>query len=227
MTAGEGRASPGQVSRVLIVDDHAVVRQGLKQLLGSEQDLEVCGEAETAFEALSRIEALKPDVVVLDLSLRESDGLDLLKDIRVRFPAVKTLVLSMHDEGFYGERVLRAGGRGYVMKEEAAEKVLEAIRCVLRGEIYLSPHLTSRMLSSLTGGKSMTDVSAVHTLSDRELQVFRLIGQGLGTRQIAEKLHLSIKTIESHRENVKRKLGLADATELVRHAVRWVEYGQP
>jgi len=187
----------------------------------------VCGEAETAFEALSRIEALKPDVVVLDLSLRESDGLDLLKDIRVRFPAVKTLVLSMHDEGFYGERVLRAGGRGYVMKEEAAEKVLEAIRCVLRGEIYLSPHLTSRMLSSLTGGKSMTDVSAVHTLSDRELQVFRLIGQGLGTRQIAEKLHLSIKTIESHRENVKRKLGLADATELVRHAVRWVEYGQP
>jgi DNA-binding NarL/FixJ family response regulator len=227
MTAGEGNVSQGHTWRVLIVDDHAVVRQGLRQLLGSERDLEVCGEAETAHEALGRIEALKPDVVVLDLSLRESDGLDLLKDIRVRFPAVKALVLSMHDEGFYGERVLRAGGRGYVMKEEAAAKVLEAVRCVLRGEIYLSQHLTSRMLSSLTGGKSLTDVSTVHTLSDRELQVFRLIGQGLGTRQIAEKLNLSIKTIESHRENVKRKLGLADATELVRHAVRWVEYGQP
>lgn len=226
MSASKPNGSLSRPSRVLIVDDHAVVRQGLKQLIGSESDLAVCGEAETAREALEQIEALKPDMAVIDLSLKDSNGLELIKDIRVRFPDLPTLVLSMHDEGFYGERVLRAGGRGYVMKEEAADKVLAAIRCVLSGEIYLSSRLASKMLSSLAGGHGELSESPVHALSDRELEVFELIGHGLGTRQIAEKLHLSVKTIESHRENVKKKLSLADATELVRQAVRWVEYGQ-
>lgn len=226
MSASKGNGPVSRVFRILIVEDHAVVRHGLQQLMASESDLEVCGEAETAREALERIEELKPDLAVIDLSLKDSNGLELIKDIRVRHPDLPTLVLSMHDEGFYGERVLRAGGRGYVMKEEAADKVLAAMRCVLSGEIYLSSRLASKMLSSLAGGEGEFRTSPISTLSDRELEVFGLIGHGLGTRQIAEKLHLSVKTIESHRENVKRKLHLPDATELVRHAVRWVEYGQ-
>jgi DNA-binding NarL/FixJ family response regulator len=214
----------GTKKRVLIVDDHPIVRQGLKGLISQAPDLTVCGEAETIFDALKAIEELKPDVAVVDISLDKGEsGVDLIKDIRIRYPDLPVLTLSMYDEAIYAERVLRAGGRGYVTKDEAAEHVLQAIRQVLKGQIFLSERMSAKMLSKLVGGRTEAAGLSVDRLSDRELQIFELIGRGMSTRMIAETLHLSIKTIESHRANIKEKLQVDNTTELLQQAIHWLQ----
>ena len=210
-------------TRVLIVDDHPLLRKGVSQLINAERDMEVVGEADDAHKALSAIENTKPDVALIDISLGGTSGIELLKDIKVRFPKLLVLVLSMHDESVYAQRALRAGASGYIMKQEGAEKVVTALRRILNGEVYLSERLGSRMLTTLVGGRASLTGSPIETLSDRELEVFTLIGHGHGTRPIAEKLHLSVKTIESHRAHIKEKLNLQNATELVHHAIQWVQ----
>ena len=209
--------------RIVIVDDHPLLRKGVGQLINNEKDLMVVGEAEDAAKALTAIEAAQPDVALIDISLGGASGIELLKNIKARFPKLQVLVLSMHDESVYAHRALRAGASGYIMKQEATEKVLTALRKVLRGEVYLSERLGARMLNTLVGGRSQSASSPIEALSDRELEVFSLIGQGHGTRPIAEKLHLSVKTIESHRAHIKEKLNLQTATELVHHAIQWVQ----
>jgi len=210
--------------RVLIVDDHPIVRQGLKGLISQAPDLVVCGEAETIFDTLKAIEQLKPDVAVIDISLNKGEsGVDLIKDIRIRHPNLPVLTLSMYDEAIYAERVLRAGGRGYVTKDEAAEHVLQAIRQVLKGQIFLSERMSAKMLSKLVGDRTETTGLSVDRLSDRELQIFELIGRGVSTRMIAETLHLSVKTVESHRANIKEKLQIENTTELLQQAIHWLQ----
>ena len=208
-------------SRVFVVDDHPIVRAGLAQLINQEADLHVCGEAADAATAFERIEMLKPDVAVVDLALHGPDGLELVKNLRARQVAVPVVILSMHDESLYAERALRAGARVYLMKQEAAEQVLVAVRRVLAGEIYVSDRMASRLLGQITGARPSAGDSPFRCLSDRELDVFRRIGRGNGTRQIAEELHLSVKTVESYRTHIKDKLGLGSAVELVRCAVEW------
>lgn len=210
-------------SRILLVDDHPIVRQGLTEMINQETDVTVCGVADDLHKALDAIATLKPDLVIVDISLKGSNGIELLKNIKVRYPKMRVLMLSMHDESLYAVRALRAGAAGYIMKQEATEKVLTAIRQVLNGEVYLSERMEKRMMQQLVGGRAVRTGSPIEDLSDRELEVFGLIGQGHGTRQIAEQLHLSIKTIESHRAHIKEKLGLKNATELVQHAIQWRE----
>jgi DNA-binding NarL/FixJ family response regulator len=207
--------------RVLLVDDHPIVRQGLGLLIDREADLSVCGEAEGAHSAFHAIETLRPDIVVLDISLNGPDGLDVLKEIRMKTGSLPVLILSMHDESIYAERAMRAGANGYIMKQEATEKVLVAIRRILQGEVYLSDRLTSTMLQQYVRGSSPTKSSPLLNLTDRELEVFRLIGEGHGTRQIADELRLSVKTIESYQAHIKEKLALRNARELVQHAIEW------
>jgi DNA-binding NarL/FixJ family response regulator len=209
--------------RVLIVDDHPLLRKGVSQLIDQEKDLVVVGEAEDAHKAITAIENTKPDVALIDISLSGTSGIELLKNIKVRFPKLKMLVLSMHDESVYAHRALRAGASGYIMKQEGTERVLLALRKVLHGEVYLSDRLGNRMLHTLVNGRAPLTSSPVEELSDRELEVFNLIGQGHGTRPIAERLHLSVKTIESHRAHIKEKLNLQSASELVHHAIQWVQ----
>jgi DNA-binding NarL/FixJ family response regulator len=209
--------------RVLVVDDHPLLRKGVSQLIDQEKDLVVVGEAEDANKAITAIETTKPDIALIDISLSGTSGIELLKHIKARFPKLKMLVLSMHDESVYAHRALRAGASGYIMKQEGTEKVLQALRRVLQGEIYLSDRLGNRMLHSLVNGRSPASGSPIEDLSDRELEVFNLIGHGYGTRPISEKLHLSIKTIESHRAHIKEKLNLQNASELVHHAIQWVQ----
>jgi DNA-binding NarL/FixJ family response regulator len=205
--------------RILIADDHPIMREGLAQLVAAEKDLTICGEFEDAASAFSAIPTLKPDLALVDISLKASSGIELLKNIKAAHPRVQVLVLSMHDEALYAERVLRAGASGYIMKQEAPERVLVAIRKVLAGEIYLSEKMSSKLMHQLIGGRTASG-SLIDRLSDRELEVFGLIGQGHGTRQIAEELHLSIKTVESHRAHIKEKLNLKNATELVHRAIQ-------
>ena len=210
-------------SKVFLVDDHPIVRQGLALLINREPDMLVCGEADSASSALQSIPSVSPDVVVLDISLDGPDGLDLLKSIRLKEPILPVLMLSMHDESSYAERSLRAGANGYIMKQEATEKVLVAIRRILQGKVYLSERLTNRMLEKYVHGSTPSRNDPLATLSDRELEVFRLIGAGHSTRQIADQLHVSVKTIESYQAHIKEKLGLRNARELVQHAIeyRW------
>ena len=210
-------------ARILVVDDHPIVREGLIKLLDLEGDLKVVGEAETAAEARKAAEQLKPDLVVLDITLREGNGLDLLKDLRLRCPKAAVLVLSMHDETVYAERVLKAGARGYLMKDQARGNVVAAIRKVLSGEVYLSPRMSQQVLSKVAAGAAPAGGTPVDALSDRELEVFRLLGEGHTTRQVAQELHRSIRTIDAHRENIKRKLNLSSAAELIKRAVLWVQ----
>lgn len=210
------------IKRILVVDDHPVVRQGIKHLLEHEPDLRICAEAESAGEALQALQKHKPDLVLVDISLKGTDGLELTKWIRAQNKKLPILVLSMHDESLYADRVLRAGAHGYLMKAEVADKIVTAVRKVLRGEIYLSERVGQSILHEVTGRGSPADESPIRRLSDRELEVFRLIGQGHGTREIAGLLHLSVKTIETYRANIKDKLGLASATQLVRFAAHWV-----
>jgi len=216
--------SKAPVRRLLIVDDHPMMRTGLAQLIGSEPDLKVCAEADNARQGLEAVSKLSLDLVLLDISLPDKSGLELLKDIRAVRPELPVLVVSMHDELVFAERVLRAGGRGYIMKQEGGQKYLQAIRQVLAGQIYVSEKMSARILENLSGSPAeKTGTSPVQRLSDREFEVFQLIGQGLGTREIAQRLHLSVKTIEVHRINIKEKLSVKTATELVRFAVRWAD----
>lgn len=208
-------------ARILIVDDHPLVRSGLRVLIDDEPDLQVCGEAADADEAIRMLDAHKPDLLIVDLSLKESSGLDLIKRVHLRNPEVKILVSSMFDESLYAERVLNAGALGYVHKQEAMEKVIEAIRCVLYGRVYLSTAMSDRMLHRLTSKQQAANQSPVETLSDRELEVFELIGRGRSTSDIARQLHLSVKTVETHREKIKVKFNLKTGSELHQHAVRW------
>jgi len=217
------RAIQPRKARILIVDDHPIVRQGLVQMLGHEPDMEACGEAESAAEALKAIAAATPDAAIVDLSLKDSSGLELLKDIRVRYPRLPVLVLSVYDESMYAERALRAGARGYMMKEEAAEKVVTAIRRILAGQIYLSEAMASRLLHVLVDGRPDAGLSPAERLSDRELEVFQLIGQGFGNTEIARRLHLSPRTVETYRGHIKEKLNLSGATELLQHAIQWAQ----
>ena len=210
-------------AKVLVVDDHPIVRQGLVQMIGHESDMEVCGEAGSAPDALRAIAACPPDIAVVDLSLKGASGLELLKDIKVRHPKLPVLVLSVYDESIYAERALRAGAKGYMMKEEAADKVLAAIRTVHSGGIYLSPAMASRLLHLFVDGKSAAVASPADRLSDRELEVFQLIGKGFGNADIARQLHISPKTVETYRAHIKDKLDLTSATELLRHAIQWVQ----
>ena len=215
--------------RVLLVDDHTILRQGLANVLNQQADLLICGEASTPTEALHAAEHLQPDLALVDLSMQGGGGIELLKDLRVRQPKLLTLVLSMHDEALYAARALRAGARGYVMKHEKLERLLLAIHRVLNGQIYVSDKVAAHAVQRLAvGGAGAAPAETpgpldayVERLTDRELQVFRLIGRGLGTRLIAETLHLSRKTIESHREHIKSKLGLKDGSELIQRAIQW------
>ncbi len=208
---------------ILIIDDHPIMRQGLAQLIENEPDLAVCGEADDAFKGLGAVKTLQPNLVLADISLPGRNGLELIKDIQAMHPEVMVLVISMHDESLYAERVLRAGGRGYVMKQEGGRRIIQAIRQVLDGQIYVSEKMSAKILEIFSGRRSASTSSRVEDLTDREFEVFRLIGNGMATREIADLLHLSVKTVEVHRANIKGKLNLRTATELIRHAVRWTE----
>lgn len=207
--------------RILIVDDHPIVRQGLADLINHEDEFEVCGHAEDGREAMEQIRKLDPDLVTIDITLKDTGGLELIKDVKSQYPKLAMLVISMHDEKLYGERVLRAGAKGYIMKHEATENVIDAIHKVFSGQVYVSSNMAEQMVRSFVSGGTRSQASAVNSLSDRELEVFRLIGQGYGTRKIAEMLHLSVKTIETYRAHIKNKLSLDDAAQLLQYAVQW------
>lgn len=209
------------MKRLLLVDDHPIMRHGLAQLIRAEAGLQVCGEAGSAREGLEAVGRLGPDLVVIDLTLPDKSGLELLKDIQACHPGTLCLVLSMHDEGMYGERALRAGARGYIMKEAAADHLITAVRKVLAGGIYVSDSMASRMLEQVTGQRLRT--AALDSLTDRELEVLEMIGQGVATKIIAEKLCISARTVEAHRAHIKEKLGITDGAALVRYAVQWIE----
>jgi len=209
-------------TNILIVDDHPIVRQGLAELVNHETDLVVCGQAEDAHQAMKAVKELKPDMAIVDISLKETSGMELIKDLNSQYPNLPVLALSMHDESLYAERVLRAGARGYIMKAEATEKVIMAIHKILSGEIYISDKMAAKMIRKLVGSSTEINASPLNSLSDRELEVFQLIGKGFGTRQISERLYLSIKTIETYRAHIKEKLHLADAAELLQYAIQWV-----
>lgn len=221
MASKRKNLKPGK--RILIVDDHPMMRQGLAQLINHEPDLTVCGEADTASQALEEVTSRRPDLVLLDISLPDKNGLELIKDLHAWSPEVLILVVSMHDEALYAERVLRAGARGYIMKQEGGRILMEAVRRVLSGRVYVSEKMAARILETFSGRRVETLVSPVEQLSDREFEVFQLIGDGKGTRDIAGHLHLSVKTVEVHRANIKAKLKIRTATDLVRYAVRWTE----
>jgi len=210
-------------TKILLVDDHAVVRFGMAQLINREADLTVCGEEEDASQAMEAISKLKPDLVIADISLKESSGLELMRNIKAQYPKLPVLVVSAHDESVYAEVAFRAGALGYLMKEEALGKVITAIRRVLGGGIYVSDDLAAKLLQRQVRGQPDATTSPVKGLSDRELEVFQMIGQWKGTRQIAEELHLSVKTVEYYREQIKKKLNLKSAAELTQHATAWVQ----
>ena len=210
-----------QKSKVFLVDDHPLVREWLTNLINQQSDLVVCGETDNAPQAIQAIAASKPDVVIIDISLQNSSGIELIKDLKERQPEVAPLVLSMHDESLYAERALRAGARGYIMKRESTRNVITAIRRVLEGKLYISPAIAEAMTTRLVQGRPSPNRSPVEQLSDRELEVFEMLGRGLGTRQIAETLHVSIKTVQAYCARAKEKLNLESGTELLREAIRW------
>jgi DNA-binding NarL/FixJ family response regulator len=207
--------------RILLVEDHPVVRHGLANLIDDEADLAVCGGAESCEQAISLVESSRPDVVLIDITLPDGSGLDLIKQLHETWPDLPLLALSMHDETLFAERVLRAGARGYVMKKEAMEKLLTAIRRVLAGEVHVSEKMASRMVQKLIDRSGAKTPAGLESLSDREFEVFNLIANGVGPSEIARRLGLSVRTIETHREHIKEKLGLKSGTELTRHALQW------
>jgi DNA-binding NarL/FixJ family response regulator len=215
-------STPGR-RRVLVVDDHPFMRAGLAQLINQQTDLLVCGEAGNPAEAAHELTRCSPDLVLTDITMPGRSGLEFIKDLHAAQPDLAVLVVSMHDESIYAERALRAGARGYIMKEAGGENLLAAIRQILRGEIYVSSAMSARILENISTRRPRGSSSPIEKLTDREFEVFQLIGQGKSTRDIATQLHLSSKTIDVHRANVKTKLELKDSTALVRHAVRWVE----
>jgi len=210
-------------SRVLIVDDHPAVREALALRIGRQSDLEVCGEAADMSEALKLVAETRPDVAVVDISLKTSNGIDLIKRIKDRDDRVRMLVWSMHSESLYAERALRAGALGYINKDQATDRIIEAIRRVLEGKVWLSEAMAERMLHRAVGaGRKEVTLSPLEILADRELEVFRLIGDGVKTGDIAERLHLSVKTIETYRDRIRQKLNLSDGTKLTHYATQWV-----
>ena len=209
--------------RLLIVDDHPMMRTGLAQLIDNEGDLKVCAEADNAGQAINAVAKQKFDLALVDISLPDKNGLELIKDLRTLKPELPILVVSMHDEMIYAERALRAGARGYIMKQEGGQKFLLAIRQVLAGKVFVSEKMSARILENFSGNQADDSGSPVKRLSDREFEVFQMIGQGVGTRDIAGRLHLSVKTVEVHRANIKEKLSLATALELIHYAVRWLD----
>ncbi len=223
MAGQKDRNTAAVRKRVLIVDDHPVTRQGLKGLIQQSPDLEVCGEAATVQAALECVAQLRPDVAIVDISLKGESGIDLIKDLRARHPDLPVFTLSMHDEAIYAEEVLRAGALGYSTKEEAAANLLHGIRQVLGGQVFLSERMSAKMLFKTVGHRAEAPGLSIDRLSEREMEVFRLIGQGLTTRKIAETLQVSTKTIESHRASIKQKLQLDSATELAQHAIHWAQ----
>ncbi len=207
--------------KVLVVDDHPLLRQGLALLINQQHDMLVCGEAEEGHAAMQSIAEKRPDIIILDISLKGPDGLELLKSIRALYPDLPVLILSMHDEAIYAERALRARANGYIMKQEATEKVLVALRRIFNGDVYLSESMSKKMLQQYIDGAPSMLQSRMAALSDRELEVFRRIGEGCATREIAEELHLSIKTVETYQAHIKDKLSLRSGRELIQHAVQW------
>jgi len=222
MSTSSERDPGHNVTRVLVVDDHPIVRRGMSQLIEDQVDLEVCGEAESATAAIEMMRTRRPDVAIVDLSLSDAAGVGLIRDMRNWNPHLAVLVLSMHDEVLHAERALRAGASGYIMKHQATDRIIDAIHQVLRGEIYLSDRMKERLLHRLVGEQEKArPTSALAALSDRELEVFQLLGRGASTREIASRLCLSIKTIETHRDHIKAKLNLESGRELLRFAMSW------
>lgn len=221
MRAKEAKPDAAARRRVLIVDDHPMTRYGMAQLLQAEPDLEVCGEAEDARHALTLVESQKPDLVLADLSMPGQHGLEFVKDMRAAHPHVAVLVVSMHDEALYAERVMKAGGRGYMMKNAGGKELLKAVRRVLSGQVFLSEAMAETALNVFSGRRSEAADPVVGQLSDREFQVFRCLGQGLTSREIAAHLHMGVKTVETHRRHVREKLNLKTGPELIKFAVQW------
>ena len=214
--------SAGKATRVLIVDDHPLIRRGLRDLIREESDLQVCGEADGAPDAMTLLVRQNPDLVLIDISLKRGHGLELVRQIKARAPEVKMLIVSMHDEPYFAERALGAGAHGYITKLEATDKMVEAIRSVLGGKVFLSPIMAERVLQRVYQRGSFPDRTPIAGLSSRELAVFEMIGKGLSTRHISENLGLSVKTIETYRENIKKKLQLKTGAELTHYATHWV-----
>jgi DNA-binding NarL/FixJ family response regulator len=212
----------GKKSKILIVDDHPLVREGLSIRISAQPDLQVCGEAAHVDEALAQVKATSPDLVIVDMALKEGHGLDLIKQIKARYPAVKMLVVSHYEESLFAERALRAGALGYINKGETQQHILHAIRDVLDGKRYVSAEMTQRLLRQAVSGTDSTTTDPIDRLSDRELEVFRLIGKGMTTSGIAAQLYLSVHTIETHREKIRAKLALKNGAELMQRAVQWV-----
>ena len=222
MNSSYSAAVPSR-QRILIADDHPMMRAGLVQIIGQQPDLEVCGEAGNPVATFHELSRSRPDLLLTDLTMPGRSGFDFIRDVLALHEGLPILVVSMHDELIYAERALRAGARGYIMKESGGENLLTAIRLVLRGQVYLSPELSAKILEGLSGPKTRANRSPIATLSDREFEIFQLVGQGKSTTEIARQLHLSPKTVDVHRGHLKGKLQLKDATALVRYAVRWVE----
>lgn len=216
-----GMTKHKKMRRVLLVDDHPIVRQGLRRLIEQEEDLSVCGEAETARDARTAIKELNPDVVIVDISLKQGDGIELVRDTRAHHPSLPLLVLSMHDEAIYAERMLSAGANGYIMKQAASDQFLIALRRVLDRGIYVSEAVGNSMIRKFAAGGSYISTNPIDRLSNRELQILHMIGKGLSTRESADALNLSVKTVESHRQRIKRKLNLTTGAQLVQYAVNW------
>ena len=213
--------------KIVLVDDHPLVREGLANLISQQADFEICGEAGNEPQALELIGTVQPDVAIVDISLENGSGLELVKSLKAIHPAVKSLVLSMHDESLYAERALRAGARGYIMKSEAARKIIDGIRSVLAGQLYVSKKIADMMNEKFVEGRTLAALSPVEQLSNRELEVFQLLGHGHNTRQIAGHLHVGFKTVQAYSARIKEKLNLANATELLREAMRWHESRLP
>ena len=212
-----------KTKRILLVDDHPMVRERLTEVILREPDLSVCGEAEDRFRAMEKIAVTRPHLAIVDLTLKGSHGMELIKDIRNQYPDLAILVVSMHDEMLHAERVIRAGAHGYITKQEATRKIMLAIRTVLNGDIYLSEKMAAQIAATAVGRAQTRPSLPVDSLSDRELCVFEMIGQGRSTRQIADELHLDMRTIETYRARIKEKLNLKDANDLLQHAIRWVQ----
>jgi DNA-binding NarL/FixJ family response regulator len=218
--ASNKKAEPGK--RIVIIDDHPLFRKGLEQLISSSNGFAVCGEAGNAAEGLSALRKLKPDLTIIDISLPGANGIELIKNIRAEFPKLPLLVLSMHDESVYALRSIRAGAQGYIMKQEALENVVRALHEIMSGRPYLSPAMSARLITNFAKGNDDAKTNLADNLSDRELEILELIGKGREVREIARELHLSPKTVETHRAHIKEKLNLANARQVARFAVQWV-----
>ncbi len=223
MTATKQSGPVDPKHRIMIVEDHPVFRMGLCELINQEEDMMVCGEADDAGKAFEQIPIFKPDMVIVDISLKGRDGIDFVREVKRYYKDLPMLVLSMHDESRFAERSLHAGAKGYIMKRETSSSIVEAVRCVLNGKIYLSEKIKGELVDRLVTGAQPGTENPTQRLTDRELEVFRLLGRGLSTNEIARKLNLSVKTIGTYRERIKDKLNLRHASELIRHAMLWVE----